>query len=49
MAERRSEPMLVIEGPMQVQDEVRHILVRRAWSLVQDPSAVARVPSHDFH
>jgi error-prone DNA polymerase len=47
----RGEPMLVIEGPMQVQDEVRHVLVRRAWPLFQDPSAasVPRVPSHDFH
>jgi error-prone DNA polymerase len=44
----RGEPLLVIEGPLQVQDGVTHLLVRRAWPLTRDPS-LARVPSHDFH
>ncbi|MGI8424761.1 MAG: DNA polymerase III subunit alpha [Chloroflexota bacterium] len=44
----RGEPLLVVEGPLQVQDGVTHILVRRAWPLVQDPS-IPRVKSHDFH
>jgi error-prone DNA polymerase len=44
----RGEPLLVIEGPLQVQDDVTHILVRRAWPLV-DGQAVKPVPSHDFH
>jgi error-prone DNA polymerase len=44
----RGEPLIVIEGPLQLQDGVAHILVRRAWPLVQD-TAIARVPSHDFH
>ncbi|MBI3971049.1 MAG: error-prone DNA polymerase [Chloroflexi bacterium] len=44
----RGEPLLVIEGPLQVQDGVTHILVRRAWPLTRHAS-IARVPSHDFH
>jgi len=44
----RGEPLIVVEGPLQKQDGVTHILVRRAWPLLQAPP-VARVPSHDFH
>jgi error-prone DNA polymerase len=44
----RGAPLIVVEGPLRVQDSVVHILVRRAWSLTQDAS-LPRVPSHDFH
>ncbi len=44
----RGEPLIVVEGPLQAQDGVTHILVRRAWSLTRAPT-LARVPSHDFH
>jgi error-prone DNA polymerase len=44
----RGEPLIVLEGPLRVEEGVAHIMVRRAWPLVQDAS-VARVPSHDFH
>jgi error-prone DNA polymerase len=44
----RGEPLVVVEGPLQKQDGVTHVLVRRAWPLVPAPP-VARVPSHDFH
>ncbi|HET7767978.1 MAG TPA: PHP domain-containing protein, partial [Chloroflexota bacterium] len=44
----RGEPLLVIEGPVQLQDGVVHILVRRAWPLAA-AERVAAVPSHDFH
>jgi DNA polymerase III alpha subunit len=44
----RGEPLIVVEGPLQKQDGVTHILVRRAWPLVPVPP-VATVPSHDFH
>lgn len=44
----RGEPLLIIEGPLQLQDGVIHILVRRAWPLAQS-AAIASVPSHDFH
>ena len=44
----RGEPLLVVEGPVQVQDGVVHILVRRAWPLAGAEQVVG-VPSHDFH
>jgi DNA polymerase III alpha subunit len=44
----RGEPLIVLEGPLQKQDGVTHIMVRHAWPLVDVPP-VARVPSHDFH
>ena len=44
----RGEPLIVLEGPLQLDEGVVHVLVRRAWPLVQDAS-VPRVPSHDFH
>jgi error-prone DNA polymerase len=44
----RGEPLIVVEGPLQKQDSVTHIMVRRAWPLTQVPP-ITRVPSHDFH
>ena len=44
----RGEPLIVLEGPLQVQDGIVHLRVRRAWSLTQD-AATPSVPSHDFH
>jgi hypothetical protein len=44
----RGEPLLVIEGPVQIQDGFVHILVRRARPLA-GAEQVAVVPSHDFH
>jgi error-prone DNA polymerase len=44
----RGEPLLVVEGPLQVQDGVAHILVHRAWPIVQD-TGTPTVKSHDFH
>jgi error-prone DNA polymerase len=44
----RGEPLIVVEGPLQKQETVTHILVRRAWPLVDVPP-ITRVPSHDFH
>jgi error-prone DNA polymerase len=43
----RGEPLLVVEGPLQVDDGVTHVLVRRAWPLVEVPGVTVR--SHDFH
>ena len=42
----RGEPLLVVEGPLQVDDGVTHVLVRRAWPLVDAPTVA--IPSHDF-
>jgi error-prone DNA polymerase len=44
----RGEPLIVLEGPLQVQDGIVHLRVRRAWSLTRD-AATPSVPSHDFH
>jgi error-prone DNA polymerase len=44
----RGEPLVLLEGPLQVQDGVVHVLVRRAWSLTRG-DALPRVPAHDFH
>jgi error-prone DNA polymerase len=44
----RGEPLVLLEGPLQVQDGVVHLLVRRAWSLTHS-KGLPRVPSHDFH
>jgi error-prone DNA polymerase len=44
----RGEPLIVLEGPLQLDDGVTHILVRRAWPLVQD-AKLGIVRSHDFH
>jgi DNA polymerase III alpha subunit len=53
----RGEPLITVEGPLQLQDGVAHVLVRRAWSLTWGagppgagpPAAgLPRVPSHDF-
>jgi hypothetical protein len=43
----RGEPLLVLEGPLHVQDNTFHILVRRAWPLASG-EPVHPIPSHDF-
>jgi DNA polymerase-3 subunit alpha/error-prone DNA polymerase len=44
----RGEPLVLLEGPLQVQESVVHLLIRRAWSLTRS-KGLPRVPSHDFH
>jgi error-prone DNA polymerase len=43
----RGEPLVVLEGRLQSQDGVLHVLVQRAAPLVPVPPVA--VPSHDFH